>query len=154
MQLSTQTVRRASLQDVDLILRLARRFVAVTPFARVLRTDDACLRAGLLALLDTGAVFVLEDGERIVGALVATLTQTWVSPSPVACELGWWVSEEARGRGTLLLDAFESWAADCGAEACILSDLVHNGQTPAGTLYERHGYECMERAHIKALGGF
>ncbi len=161
MQVSTQVVRLASVQDVDEILRLARRFVALMPAGRHLRHNEAHLRKRLAEIVEAGAVFVLEvpvrvynsadDQMRIVGALAALISEAWTSTDPVAVELGWWVDESARGHGRLLLDAFESWADEHGAVP-VLSDVTMDGMTAAGVLYERAGYEMVERSWMRTRG--
>lgn len=87
--------------------------------------------AGLIHSPD-GAVW-LSDGGFIAGCI----TQTIISPDPVAIELGWWASDRS---GLALLRTFERWAHERGAT---LIKLTCNGG-PAQTILERSGYRVAE----------
>lgn len=79
-----------------------------------------------------GAVW-LSDGGFIAGCI----TQTIISPDPVAIELGWWASDRS---GLALLRTFERWAHERGAT---LIKLTCNGG-PAQAILERSGYRVAE----------
>jgi GNAT superfamily N-acetyltransferase len=147
----TAIVRRASLLDTDGVLALTTRFVQRSPHAQFVCYDPEVAREALLGMLDRGAVFVLESGERILGAIAGVLSPLWFSRDVVAVELGWWVDADARGHGEQLRREFEHWAREQGAEAVCMSDVVLDDATPAGTLYERAGYAMVERSWIKGI---
>jgi GNAT superfamily N-acetyltransferase len=151
---STAAVRRAGLQDAVAILPLAKRFVDRSPYAQYVTYDEEQARAALLQALSHGAVYVLEteDG-RIVGAIMGMMVPWWFSKDVVAAEMGWWVNEDARGQGDALRQRFEQWARDMRAPVVSMSDVILDDTTPAGALYERKGYELVERAWLKGLRG-
>lgn len=158
------SVRRASFQDASAVLALARRFVQCLPFAHFVAFDEEAARSTILQALDRGVVFVLEegpplmapevdtgDGRRIVGAIMGMLTPWWFSRELIAAELGWWVDPDHRGHGDLLRQRFEAWATVQHAPVVSMSDVRLDDATPAGELYARKGYECVERAWLKRL---
>jgi hypothetical protein len=156
-------VRRASIQDASGILRLAKRFVNISPFAQFVEYSEDVTRGSVLAALDRGVVFVLElapetdrfgqlQPPKIVGALMGTLLPLWFSGELVAQELGWFVDEEHRGHGDLLRQRFEAWAIQVRAPVVSMSDVRLDNATPDGnTLYERKGYQVVERGWMKGL---
>lgn len=157
------SVRRASIQDASAVLALAGRFVQRSPYVQFVAYDAERARATVLQALDRGVVFVLEEGpartefevdngdRRIVGAIMGMLTPWWFTAELIAAELGWWVDEDKRGHGDELRRRFEQWAKSTGAPVVSLSDVKLDDAMPNGTLYERAGYEVVERAWLKRL---
>lgn len=102
---------------------------------RVDRIRTGQTLAGLIASPD-GFVAVSDHG-----FIAATITQTVISPDPVAAELGWWAERD----GLLLLSAFEEWADSKGA---VLKKMSANGGAAAEIL-KRAGYRACETAWVK-----
>ena len=50
-----------------------------------------------------------------------------------------------------LLREFERWGKERGASHVVMSDLVIEGGTPAGQLFEKLGYVLVERSHVKGV---
>jgi GNAT superfamily N-acetyltransferase len=156
------TCRRASIQDASAVLSLARRFVSRSPFAQFVEYDEETTRGTILQALDRGIVFVLElppevdsygtpKPPKVVGAIMGALMPLWFSRELTAIELGWWVDDDHRGHGSALRLKFEEWARQMRAPVVSMSDVVLDDATPAGTLYERAGYEMVERSWMKGL---
>lgn len=76
------------------------------------------------------------------GFIAGTITQTVISPDPVAVELGWFSEDRS---GLALLRAFESWSADQGAT---LVKMSCNGGA-AQRILDRAGYRMAEMAMVK-----
>lgn len=102
---------------------------------RVCRIRTGQTLAGLIHSPD-GLVLVSDHG-----FIAATITQTVISPDPVAVELGWWA---ARG-GLSLLRGFEAWADSKGAA---LKKMSCNGGA-AKQMLERAGYRQAEFSMVK-----
>lgn len=128
-------LRRAEAGDVLRIVAMveALREAVNGPLA-VDRAWTAKTITGLLASPD-GFVAVSECG-FIAGAL----RQTFISPAPVAAEMGWFAND---GSGLRLLRAFEAWASERGAE------LVQLSTGPVGMDLTRLGYRKAEQAWVK-----
>jgi GNAT superfamily N-acetyltransferase len=148
------TVRRATVLDVDELVELGRSFVAYSAYGNMVSVSDDDIVRGLCNALDNGVVFVAERNNRIVGGIVGLKNSLWFAPHvKVATELAWWVRPEDRNTpaAVRLLRRFERWAAEQGATHVAMSDLVIDGDTPAGKLFEKLGYTLTERSHIKGV---
>ena len=101
--------------------------------------DRAWTARTLAALLESpdGAVWVSDAG-FIAGAL----TQTIISPAPLAQELGWYATD---GTGLRLLRRFETWAQERGAV------LIQLSTGPTGPDLSRLGYRRVEQAWTREL---
>lgn len=130
-------IREATADDVLRIVGMveALRLAVGGPVA-VDRPWTARTVAGLLASPD-GAVWVSDAG-FIAGAL----TQTIISPAPLAQELGWYATD---GTGLRLLRRFETWAQERGAVLIQLS----TGAT--GPDLTRLGYRPAEMAWVRSI---
>lgn len=148
-------IRPATDDDTDTLIALGERFFAFSRFAEIVPFAADGARAALRKFMDTGVVLVAEapDG-RVAGGIVGVMTQVWFNPcARLAAELAWWVDTEFRGTsaGVKLARAFEQWARDNGAAAVSMSDLVIEGETPAGRLFEKLGYRVVERCQVRSL---
>ncbi len=125
-------LRRATAADIpqviDWITALA---CAVEGPQQVCRARTGEVLAGLIASAD--GIVLVSDGGFIAGCI----TQTVISPQPVAVELGWYATNHS---GVRLLRAFEGWARDRGAALIKMS--CHGGA--AQRLLERAGYRVAE----------
>jgi GNAT superfamily N-acetyltransferase len=159
---ATVTVRSAGIADASTVLAFARRFIELSPFAHFVEFDEESARQTILQALSRGIVFVMElpmpvdrfgneQPPKVVGAIMGILTPWWFSRESVAAELGWWVDPEHRGHGDELRRRFEGWAKQQRAPVVSLSDVKLDDSMPNGTLYERAGYEVVERAWLKRL---
>lgn len=146
-------IRPAGVDDIAGIAELGWRFIKFTPYGGLLGADQEGLVAALQGLLgspDHGA-WVVEQEDRIVGCLLAKITNPWCAPRVrIAAELAWWVDNDLRnsGAGIRLLREFEAWAAVHEA-SLVLSDLVFPNGPNLGDLPERLGYRLIERSHLK-----
>lgn len=118
---------------IDMVERLAE---AVGGPQKPCRVKTGRTISGLIHSPD-GAVWV-SDGGFIAGCM----TQTIISPDPVAIELGWWAGDRS---GIRLLHRFEAWARERGAT---LIKMSANGGAAAKIL-ERSGYRACETAWVK-----
>jgi GNAT superfamily N-acetyltransferase len=147
-------VRIASPADTDALLAMGARFFAFSPFARLTTFDPEHARASIEQMREAGVVLVATVDGEIVGGLLGLLTPLWFNQSAmVASEVAWWVDPQYRGgaAGVRLLYTFEAWAKERGATAVSLSDLVLDGEQPAGSLIDKLGYTLVERSHVKVL---
>lgn len=151
-------IRKAVPEDLDTLIQMGERFFAYSRFANVVAFDRETVRASLDALIgsDTSLVLVAVVDGQIIGGIAGTLAPLWFAPGMLsATEFAWWIDEAHRGgvSAVRLLRAFEQWAKTRGAAVVSMSDLVIDGQTPAGSLFDRLGYVVVERSHVKRIGG-
>lgn len=129
-------VRAATEGDIIKIVGMVERLVeAVDGPQKPCRIKTGQTLAGLIASPD-GFVAVSDHG-----FIAACLTQTIISPEPVATELGWWAERD----GLSLLWAFEEWADSKGAT---LKKMSCNGGL-ARAILARQGYRAAEEAWVK-----
>lgn len=130
-------IKAANVADIPRIIDLIERLAAaVNGPQRVCRIKTGETLAGLLQD-SRGVVLVTERG-----FIAGCITQTVISPDPVAVELGWYAEDCS---GLTLLRAFEAWAAQQGA---VLIKLSCNGGA-AQRILERAGYRAAETAMVK-----
>ena len=130
-------IREATAEDVLRIVDMVEALrLAVGGPVPVNRPHTARTVAGLLDSPD-GAVWVSDAG-FVAGAL----TQTIISPAPLAQELGWYATD---GTGLRLLRRFETWAKERGAVLIQLS----TGAT--GPDLTRLGYRPAEMAWVRSI---
>jgi len=125
-------VRRATPADIPPVIDWIEGLVrAVDGPQQVCRIRTGETLAGLIA--SPNGIVLVSDGGFIAGCI----TQTVISPDPVAVELGWYATDRS---GLRLLRAFEGWARDRGAT---LIKMSCNGGA-AQRLLERAGYRAAE----------
>lgn len=125
-------IRPAVEADIPAIVGMVERLAeAVNGPQRPCRVKTGQTIAGLIHSPD-GAVW-RSDGGFIAGCI----TQTIISPDPVAVETGWWASDRS---GLALLRTFERWAHDRGATLIKMSCAGGAAQK----ILERSGYRVAE----------
>lgn len=149
-------IRPATHDDIDALLAMGEKFFLFSRFAQFANFDRDTARASITALIgaEVGVCLVAVIDGEVVGGIVGALAPLWFAPTCLsATEFAWWVSEEHRGgtAGIKLLRAFEQWAKNKGAAMVSMSDLVIEGATPAGRLFEKLGYTVIERSHVKKV---
>lgn len=134
---SSGMIRPATVADIPAIIDMIERLVrSVDGPQRVCRIRTGETLAGLI---HNPRSVVLVSGR---GFIAGTITQTVISPEPVAVELGWFSEDRS---GLALLRAFEAWSADQGAT---LVKMSCNGGA-AQRILERAGYRMAEMAMVK-----
>ncbi len=92
---------------------------------------------------------VLIVGQPAQGVLMAYAFEHPFGAGRIAKETVWFVSPEARGRGSIrMLDAYEAWARSVGCVSVGMASLATND---VSSLYERRGYSAVETHFLKPL---
>lgn len=151
------SLKLATLEDRDAVLRMCRSFFEVTPFAPVCTYSDAKVEA-LLGLAARSfyqeCLFLLFlENDIPHGLIVGYATQTPFSDDLVAAELAWWVDPEYRGtKGSMeLVLAYEAWAKKIGCKHVTMSLLPSLTNPKVEGYYERLGYVKTEISYLKEL---
>lgn len=150
------TVRQATADDLDALLRLGLKFVDCSPFAHMVDSQEVRYAVSRMidASPDAATVLVAETAPgRIVGTLIAVLTTMWFSSTPIACELAWWVEPEARSSSAAwrLMAQYEQWATDHKAAFMTMSDMTGGGTSDMEAAYLKRGFVLLERSYRKEL---
>lgn len=144
-------IREASEEDIFDILILAREFSRESPVTH--KWDKEKTEHFILAALENTntTIFVLEEDNEIVGAIVGLLNEMYMSQTLVATEMAWFVSKEYRGKkgSLMLMTTFENWAKENGANYTCMGDI--HGITTLEKLYIKKGYSKCETTYMKEV---
>jgi len=147
-------IRYATVADINSLIEMGKDFLSYSEHGKSVEFDHDQIAQGLCAVLDSGVIFIAEIDGQIIGGLVGCMSTLWFAPSTkIAVEMAWWIKPEHRGNkfSIKLLQEFERWGIKMGAKQIVMSDLVIDGDTPAGRLFEKLGYVLVERSHIKGV---
>lgn len=145
-------IREADDADLNAIVAMGGRFLSSTSYKGHIedRPDVRARLADDLIRSPHSVILVAEQvGEmELMGFLALHLYRHPLSGQAFCTEIAWWVEPQARGRvGLQLLRRGEEWARIRGAEVIQMI-----APTPdVERLYERKGYQSIERSYQKAL---
>ena len=145
------TVREATQDDAFDVLMLAHQFGKEAPAGFKFSKDKVESFFDRVLADPTMVWFVSEDEDGIGGFIVGHFPDHPFNDILTAIELGWFVTKDKR-RGTSamrLVQAFESWAKEKGADWTALSDIT--GIQDLSQLYIRRGYQLAERSFMKEV---
>ena len=138
------TIRQATADDVDAMVRMGLHFQATTAYAVHLRATAATLRtlADELVASDHTALWFAERDGAALGMIAAALYRHPMSGETIGTEICWWMDPAARGgRAALrLLKTAEAWAKAAGATVFQMMAPTDD----VGRLYERLGFDRIE----------
>ena len=151
--IATYSIRTAEFEDLDTLIGLARLYheEAHGEFAFVPDYVREQFRARCIDTVD-GIALVLWRDDEPAGFLAAVVSMLFGAPVKIAVELAWYVKPDARGRGALLLDEYETWARErgCVKAALGMNELPDPKRSEAlAAIYRRRGYRAYERGFIK-----
>lgn len=138
----TSVVREATVEDIDRIVTMGRRFLAETEYREVMAGDPVRMAETVRDLIagDRGLLLVLDGDEGLRGMIGVFAFEHPISGAVVASELFWWVEPETRGDGLKLLRGAERWARGVGAS--VLQMIAPNEKV--ARLYQAFGYVKVE----------
>jgi RimJ/RimL family protein N-acetyltransferase len=99
-----------------------------------------------------GAFGIFKDDDRLVGVLIGTIAQHFLSPVLIAQEIMWYVLPEFRqGSGSIrLVKEFENWAKELGAFAIVMASFKGtDSDDRLSAIYEKRGYSLIEQHFFK-----
>jgi GNAT superfamily N-acetyltransferase len=145
------TVRRATVEDVPALQRMAAAFAAsdVYPAGSLPAPPPCDIEA--FVRFDLGVVFVLEESGQVAGMLAARVLES--GAARIADELVLWVEPAYRhGRGAFrLAREFEAWARGPAA-GCGWMKMVAPASNPkVGAFYASLGLTPIETHYLKRL---
>ena len=145
------TIRPAVALDADDLERMARDFVASSPYGALLKLDSSRVRDLIDAMLESedAMIFVAQGaGGDVVGMIALQVLEHPMSGDQMATELVWWVDPARRGTaGVRLLRIAEMWAKSRGAT--LLQMVAPDARV--GEFYAAVGYQAAETAYMKRI---
>lgn len=135
-------IRRAVEHDMRELIAIGEKFTA----AAGLEFDANATAESLRNLIANpqGVVFISEDGAGCIGGMM--FRQFW-NRLYVAQEFFWWAEHD----GLALLDAFEAWADERGANQLYMACLEALTPDRVANIYKRRGYVPQERGFVRDL---
>jgi GNAT superfamily N-acetyltransferase len=99
---------------------------------------------------NSGAMFLLKDDKKLVGALGCVKRNDLHNGDLIAIETVWYVHPEYRGGGLKLLNAFDRWAKEEGCKKKAMIHLEDSLPDKLKKIYEKKGYQLVE-SHYMAV---
>lgn len=141
LQLS-KAIRKCDPNDEDMIVEMAKKFIAYSPYSNVPVTDES-LRGLFRNILQHGVV--LTNG---TGFICGMITPLFFCPSVlIATEMAWW---SEGGQGQELRKAFEEWGRANGSHATQFSAFNNQFASSMNVMLTENGYNPVEISYIKA----
>lgn len=146
--MDTDCMRLATQQDKRELFRMGYDFYQKSGYADVGEWDEATFNQTLDHLIELGSLVIADGG--MIGWLTFPVFMTG---TPVAQELFWWVDEDRRdsGVGMELLRKAESLAKEQGAVKMLMLCLDDLEPGKAEAIYGKMGYEPRERTFMRTL---
>jgi hypothetical protein len=144
-------IRLATQKDMFELLMLVKEFTNdATELHRWNKDKTEQLLSNLMSNPE-GVIFVSEVGGEVVGFLAGAIQPSIISHTKIAIELAWFVNKRARGAAMAikLVESFEGWAEDNGAEWVTMSDIP--SISDLAPLYSKLGYSLTEKAYSKRV---
>lgn len=139
--------RPAELRDIPVLIEMGRKFHSVSGYDDV-PYDEATMVDLFFELIRVGGLFVV--GEKPVGMIGGIAFPVFFNRGRLmAQELFWW--SESAGAGKALLNAFEAWAKDVGAERVLMMSLDALEGGRVGEILKRRGYLPAESNYMKVI---
>ncbi len=146
-------IRAAVLEDIPEMVRMGKRFHALTPSAHTMEFDDESFSETLLLLIpnSNNCVLVVDDGE-LCGMACAILMDCFFNKHRKICqELFCWVDEEKRGQGMMLFETLEDWALYKKAKIMIIALVPTLRSKALDRLYRARGFILTDSFYTKVL---
>ena len=147
-------IRRAVMEDMTALVRMARRFHSLTDYALLVPFHLESFEKSIHNFLqsETTIVYVADDGAGAygMGAAIA-YPQWWNHAHLTGQELFWWIDEDHRGGSAAikLFRALERWAQETG---CKTFSMIHTPNLAPDSLrafYLKSGYRQWDHFYTR-----
>lgn len=152
----TTVVRKATINDLEAYLPMARTFFETTSFSKVVDFDPKGFGEFYINALQNPniGVWIAEHDGVAIGIAGALCYPMYFNPAYVAAqEIWWWLEPGARGKGAgqLMYQQIQDWAHERGAKSLIMVALENEKTNQFVRLYARQGFKPMERNFFKEI---
>lgn len=142
---TSMEVRFAEQGDRDRVIALLRESHTAAGYTFPFQAARAALL--FQQHMESPRACVIVIGRPAQGILLAVSNDHPFGAGQVAVETIWFVSERARGRGSLrMLDAYEAWAKSVGSTSIVMASMSIND---VSGIYLRRGYTPIETHFLK-----
>jgi len=144
-------VTEALICEIPVITKLCKAFEQATEHVEV-DIDHSVASYTSFIKNGIGAMLLLKHAGTIIGGLGCLKYPDLHSGKLTAVETFWFVTPDHRGRGLMLLDAFESWGKRHGCKKLAMVHMVDSYPGILEKLYIRKGYKLIEKHYVKEVG--
>ena len=149
--MNDSSIIQLDLDDLDDLVDLAEEFYASSKFLDGFNKEASKKSWTNFISGGTGAIFAIKEGDDFHGMLGVVKFPDINTGEMIACEMFWFVSKEHRGKGLLLVKAFEEWAKQEGCKKVAIAHLEDSMPDSLEKLYVRMGYALSEKTYIKEV---
>lgn len=144
-------IRQATVEDLPRCSESAGEFYGSAKSLGAFEIERFIAMWTMLLGNGSGVIFLLLDGEAIVGALGGVAYPDAYTSSLLACEFFWHVNKSSRGRGVLLYRMFEDWARTRRCSQIRMVHLLDSMPEKVARFYDRAGFKPLEVHYAKEL---
>jgi GNAT superfamily N-acetyltransferase len=138
-------IRQITVDELDILTCLGEQFTSSVPALSGFKADHTKTVWRALLTSGAGVIFALFDETGApIGMLGAAKHPNILTGELTAGELFWFVDPANRGKGLLLLDAYEKWAQEQGCKSWSIVHLLDSMPEKLQKLYTRRGYKAIE----------
>lgn len=141
-------VYEAEVGEVRKVAEFMKQFERATQFVKV-NVPHTIDRYTKMVTDGYATIFKLEEAGELIGGLGALVFPDLHSGAMTGVETFWFVTPEKRGKGLILLDAFEEWGWSQGCEQLALIHLLDSSPKALERVYRSRGYIPAETHYIK-----
>ena len=150
--MTSVVIRRAELKDIPILVDLYSKWMGERLVEQSGFEWDAN-RTTLLVIknLQAGVYFIAEEGDRVVGAIGATLDRWMENDYQILKEVYYWVDPEQRGDGTgsRLITAIEDLGRQLKVAIVMMYDVNPNESGSLDMFYKNRGYKPVQMQYWK-----
>lgn len=144
-------IRAATVEDLPRCSQSAQEFYESAPSLGSFELDRFITMWTMLLGNGSGVIFLLLDGEVIVGAIGGVAYPDTYTANLMATEFFWFVGKASRGQGVRLYRLFEQWARDRGCAQIRMVHLLDLMPEKVARFYDRAGFKPLEVHYAKEL---
>ena len=145
------TYREATIADLPRLSECGREFYANSKVLKQFQIERFCETWTALLGNGSGVIFLLCEGEQIMGTIGGMVHRDLYSDEMIAQEFFWYVLKGSRGAGVRLYCLFEAWGRKRGCARIRMGYLVDSMPEKVAHFYERMGLDREEVIYSKSL---
>ena len=149
--MSVLKVVQLKIEDLDCLVDLAEQFFSESMFLKGFDKETARRSWSGFINSGIGVIFGLKGIDGFHGMLGALRVPDVHTGELIASELFWFVDKNKRGKGLLLLKAYEEWAKVGGCKRIAIGHLEDLTPRKLELLYVKMGYTLSEKTYMKEV---
>ena len=149
-----KTVRKLRPWELEDAVPLAEEFHAAAQLGGEFSASVFITQMAALGGVGRLGMFGIFDDVNLVGVLIGTIGQHFLTDHSIAQEIMWWVRPGFReGSASIrLVVEFEKWAKVLGASAIVMASFEKSDNADRlDGIYDRRGYSLIEHHYFKLL---